>query len=62
MSRNDENHLSRRDMAKMLGIHPSTLDTLRSRNQGPPFLRLGSRTIRYPVNSAKLWQEQNIQQ
>ncbi len=43
-------YVSRKVMAKLLGVHPNTLDNLRKRNEGPPFVRLGSRLIRYTLN------------
>jgi predicted DNA-binding transcriptional regulator AlpA len=51
MSTNTE-YVTRSKMARILGVHPNTLDNLRKRNQGPPYVRLGNRLIRYPLQSS----------
>jgi len=52
---------TRRDTARTLGIHLNTLDNYRKRNQGPPYIRLGSRLIRYPVQALLDWQQSQQQ-
>jgi hypothetical protein len=48
--------LSKRDMAKLLGIHPETLKIYRkSMVEGIHFFRLNSRLIRYNPNLVMHW-------
>lgn len=46
---NDRNVLSDREAAQYIGMSASYLQHARLRNEGPPFVRLGRRTIRYRV-------------
>lgn len=49
------------ECAEMLGLRPKTLSNLRSRNEGPPYVRLASRggsprpTIRYSRHAIAGW-------
>lgn len=40
--------------ARLLGMAPSTLTTMRSRGGGPPFIKLG-RKVRYRPEALKRW-------
>ncbi|HEY1555816.1 MAG TPA: helix-turn-helix domain-containing protein [Kofleriaceae bacterium] len=42
-----ERALSTREVAKLLGLAPITLQQLRARGQGPAYFRVGRRSIRY---------------
>jgi len=50
MNTNSE-FLTINEAARFLRVVPLTLRNWRKRNQGPPFIRLGPRIIRYPVPS-----------
>lgn len=41
--------------AQLLGVTPSCLRTWRARQQGPPYVRLGRRAIRYPLADLLSW-------
>lgn len=43
------------EVAQMLGVAPSTLQTWRKRRQGPPHVRLGHRTVRYRREALEEW-------
>ena len=47
--------LSEREVAERWGISEVTLQDWRSRQKGPPFLRLGGRMIRYRELDIELW-------
>ena len=41
--------------AAYCGLSPSTLEKLRSRGEGPVFLRLGKRAVGYEVDALDAW-------
>ncbi|MGH8867918.1 MAG: helix-turn-helix transcriptional regulator [Actinomycetes bacterium] len=41
--------------AKAVGVSEDTFKRLRRRGIGPPFIRVGSRSIRYPVAELQRW-------
>jgi predicted DNA-binding transcriptional regulator AlpA len=43
--------------AEFLGLKPRTLEVWRMRGEGPPHIRLGSRTIRYLEADLQEWLE-----
>lgn len=43
------------EVSGMLGVAPSTLVTWRKRKQGPPYIRLGYRTVRYARVDVEAW-------
>jgi hypothetical protein len=47
--------LTPRALEEWLGIPQGTQRWQRSRGEGPPFLRLGDRTIRYDVRAVEAW-------
>lgn len=47
--------LSPSEVCEIMGIRPGTLQKLRQRKKGPPFIRLGHRTVRYPESDLKAW-------
>jgi hypothetical protein len=51
--------LGERDAARIVGLSPATLSTLRCRGGGPPFLRLG-RAIRYRVSDLRAWRDARL--
>ena len=42
------------DAAKIVGLAPSTLAKMRSRGDGPPYIKTG-RIVRYPVRELRAW-------
>ena len=51
-------YLHPEDAAALLGLQRSTLDKWREhRSDGPPFVRLGGRAIRYPRHLLLQWAE-----
>jgi predicted DNA-binding transcriptional regulator AlpA len=44
--------------AAVLGFQPSTMEALRHRGGGPPFVRISSRAVRYSVAELKRWLEE----
>jgi predicted DNA-binding transcriptional regulator AlpA len=46
------------EVSKIIGITTSTLANWRvTRSDGPPFIRVGGRAIRYPANDLLEWLE-----
>lgn len=43
----------------MLGVEPSTLVTWRKRKQGPAYIRVGHRTVRYRIEDVEAWLQAN---
>lgn len=48
------------ETARMLGLHPGTVRNWRQRQQGPAFVRVGSR-IRYRIADVESWITYNHQ-
>jgi len=57
-SRETESLLSEIHAAELLGVSSRTLQAWRSRNEGPPFVRMG-RAVRYRRQDLLAWIEQN---
>ena len=47
--------LNRAEAARFLGLQPQTLANLTWKNEGPPYVRLSSRCIRYDRNELLSW-------
>ena len=45
--------LSTPEAARLIGLSPATLSTLRTRGGGPPFLKVGSRVVYDPADLEK---------
>ena len=43
------------ETASTLGIKPKTLEAWRAAGEGPPFVRVGRKIIRYPPDELILW-------
>ena len=43
------------EASRIVGFPPCTLDTWRSRGDGPPFLKLGGRSVRYQRRALFQW-------
>jgi len=50
-----ESYISAQTLAKMLGISPETPRIWRQRKQGPPYVKLGGRCVRYGVSDVEAW-------
>lgn len=53
----EHNLLNEREVAKMLGISPATLNRWRCERVGPDFLRVSRRAIRYRRSDLDRWLE-----
>jgi len=53
----ENNLLDQGEVAELLGVHPKTLGLWREKGQGPPFIRLGEKLIRYNVEDVRAWVE-----
>jgi predicted DNA-binding transcriptional regulator AlpA len=53
----DRRLLTEREAARFLGMTVSFLRARRIRGGGPPFIRVGSRTVRYDVRDLEGWIE-----
>lgn len=53
--------LTTKEMAALLRVKPGTLEKARSTGLGnyPPFVRIGSRRIGYPLSSYEKWRRAN---
>lgn len=52
----DSAMLRTRDAARFLGLAEGTLENWRTQRIGAPWLRVGTRTIRYRLGSLRQWQ------
>lgn len=43
------------DLAELLGVEVTTLVDWRYRRHGPPWIKLGHRTVRYSRNAVERW-------
>ena len=50
-------HLSRKQVAALLGVAPYTLSRLAKKggDEGPPFITIGERSHRYVVKQLRIW-------
>jgi predicted DNA-binding transcriptional regulator AlpA len=51
----EKRFLNRIEAAKFLGLRPQTLANLSWRNEGPPFVRLSERCVRYDRDELLTW-------
>jgi predicted DNA-binding transcriptional regulator AlpA len=52
--------LSERDAATILGLTPRTLQAWRARGDGPAFVRISSRCVRYQASALDNWIQDRI--
>lgn len=50
--------LNTKDAAHLLGFEPRTMEELRRKGSGPPFIRLSSRSVRYRLDALEQWLEE----
>lgn len=49
--------LNTQEVADLLGLHHDTVKKMRHRGEGPPFAKVGHRTIRYDRAKVIAWAE-----
>jgi predicted DNA-binding transcriptional regulator AlpA len=47
--------LRQTDAAAFVGLSGRTLERLRSIGEGPPYVRIGKRSLRYPADTLEAW-------
>jgi hypothetical protein len=55
MSDHQDRYLTTKDVARLLHITVSCLEKWRGLQKGPPFVRVGSRIIRYELTAVVVW-------
>ena len=51
----DQIFIKTAEAAKRIGLAPSTLETMRCRGDGPPYLRVSRRCIMYSISTLDDW-------
>src|SRR6516165_585618 len=54
---NDDVYLNEKELSALLKVSPRTVQRWRENGQGPPFSRIGTRSIRYSLKSCRTWAE-----
>lgn len=54
--------LSQKTVAKLLDLSPRSLEAWRLRGDGPPFVRISKRCVRYRRSEVELWLSSRAQQ
>lgn len=54
--------LTPKQLAQQLGVSEKTLERWRKDGSGPPFVKTGSKRIRYPIVGLEAWIEANLHQ
>jgi hypothetical protein len=52
--------LTEDQVARLTSVKPGTLRVWRSRRVGPPFVRVGPRTPRYPRDALRKWLRERL--
>jgi len=52
--------VSQRDAAAMLGVSPRTLELWRQCGDGPPYVRISSRCVRYRIADLEAWAAERV--
>lgn len=52
--------LNTRQASEVLGLSPSSLEHWRTLKKGPPFVRVGTRCIRYRVDDLDAWLNEQL--
>ena len=55
MSWIEKQFITRKEAAHFLGLRPQTLANWQWLNEGPPFIRISERCVRYDVNELVAW-------
>ena len=51
--------MTTKEVARLLRMHPKTVEKMRGRGQGPPFIELGGRYY-YPAHEYYAWLQQKL--
>ncbi len=54
---NDGKYLSETELSALLRVSQRTIQRWRANGDGPPFIRVGAKSIRYELSSCKAWAE-----
>jgi hypothetical protein len=55
---NDDVYLNEEELAALLKVSARTVQRWRVNGSGPPWLRVGARSVRYSFHSCKVWAEE----
>ncbi len=50
-------HLKPEEVMQRLGVTRNTLQSWRTRGGGPPYIKLGHRTVVYPLQELQAWED-----
>jgi hypothetical protein len=53
-------NLTQAQAAEFLGVRPSCLEAWRVKGSGPPFLKLGSKLVRYRLADLERWLDKQV--
>lgn len=56
----DPVYIGTRAAAKALGVHPSWLEHRRRRGEGPTYVRIGERIVRYSHDDLRAFMERHV--
>ncbi len=57
----DEELMTPRELAKLVGYSPQSLELWRRKGRGPQFIRVsGHKGVRYPASSVRRWLEEHM--
>ena len=54
-----EKHLTTREVAEMLGLKPITVKLWRIQGKGPAWVKVGSKSVRYPLSGVEAFLKQS---
>jgi predicted DNA-binding transcriptional regulator AlpA len=54
----DGKYLSENELSALLRVSKRTIQRWRASGDGPPFVRVGAKSIRYELSSCKTWADQ----
>lgn len=52
--------INQREVAQLLGVAERTLEKWRRTGEGPPFISISRRCIRYRIADLRDWQDQHV--
>ncbi|HET6815311.1 MAG TPA: helix-turn-helix domain-containing protein [Actinomycetota bacterium] len=56
----NDGRLSTNQLAERYHVRPETVRRWRSKGQGPPYVVLSSRLVRYPLAAVEEWERQTL--
>lgn len=57
MTTHDLQLLTGKQLAELLAVHPAVIADWRHKNQGPPYIRISVRSIRYRLVDVEEWMD-----